>query len=119
MLSWNTTPMLARSESSVTSRRSTPSMRMMPASGSRRLEQGDRRALARAGGANQRDRLAGFHDEGQIVHGGAAAAIGQADPLELDAPLHPAQGHGVGLLDDRRRRIQHGEELGEPRRMKE
>ena len=34
MLSWNTIPMLARSESSVTSRMSTPSMRIVPRCGS-------------------------------------------------------------------------------------
>src|SRR5919106_634970 len=88
MLSWNTTPMLARSESSVTSRISTPSMRMVPASGSRR-------------------------------RWSRATAVGQADPLELDPSLHLVESHGIRLLDDRRRRVQHGEKLGEPRRVKE
>ena len=65
------------------------------------LEQGDRSALAGAGVADQRHRLARFRDERQIVHGGAVAAVGQADPLELDPPLHSAEGDRAGLLDQR------------------
>jgi hypothetical protein len=69
--------------------------------------------------ADQRHRLAGLRDERQIVHGGAVAAVGQAHPLELDPPLHVPERDRARLLDQRRGGVEHGEELGEPRRMEE
>ena len=120
MLSWNTTPMLARSEferdvadvDAVDADRA--GIRVAQA-----LQQGHRGALAGAGVADQRHRLAGLGDEGEVVHGRAVAAVGQADPLELD--LAPARGRGIArrLLDHRRSRVEHVEELGEPRRLEE
>ena len=56
--SWNTTPILARSEASVMSRMSVPSIRMRPRCGIEdAMQKAERRRFARAGRADQRDRL--------------------------------------------------------------
>ena len=74
MGSWNTTPMLRRSEASVMSRMSIPSMMMRPSVGiEHAMQQAERRRFARAGRADERDGLAGPRREGDVAQREAGA----------------------------------------------
>jgi hypothetical protein len=61
----------------------------------------------------------GLDREAEVVHGGPSAAVGERHMIELDLPADAAELHGVRLLQHGRRRVQHLEELGEPRRLEE
>ena len=77
------------------------------------MQQAERRRLARAGRADQGDRLAGLDREGDVAHRRALAVIGEGDVLEGDGACEPAEDPWrSGRSRTRRRRVEHLEELG-------
>ena len=83
--SWNTTPMLRRSEARQMSRMSVavdPDRARLRIEGS--VEETQRRRLAGAGRADKRDVLPRLDREGHVRDGGALAVIGEGHVLELD-----------------------------------
>ena len=96
-----TMPIWARSEASVTSRMSRPSI----VDGAARhvvepRQQVDERRLAGAAAADDRDHLAGAHRERHAAQGAAAVAVvvAEADVLELDRAGERRQRRGARPL---------------------
>jgi hypothetical protein len=67
------------------------------------VQQRQRRRLARAGGADEGDGVAGLRHEGQVEDGGALAVIGEGDVLEGDGAFDAADVEGVRPVADLRR----------------
>ena len=81
------------------------------------VQQRQRRRLAGAGRADQRDGLARQRGEGEIGDRGPLAVIGERDVLELDQAAHAAGIDRVGAVAHRRHGVEHVEELLQPRRV--
>ena len=99
--SCETMPISRRSDWSVTSRTSTPSIVIRPSVDvvEARDERGERR-LSRARVADQRDRPAGLELEVDVVEHQAAGGVLERDVLVADAPLARRHLAGVGLVGD-------------------
>ena len=76
---------------------SMPSILITPDCGSKaRWSKAERRRLAGAGCADQRDGLAGSAVKAEIGTGGALAVVGKRNVLELDEPAHAAGSSASG-----------------------
>ena len=103
-----TMPMLRRSEASVTSRMSWPSI-VMRAAGDvvEARQQVDDRRLAAAGGPEQRDHLAGLGIDVDVVEHGADRVVAEADVVEAHLALDVLEldASGFSLTADSASRI--------------
>ena len=112
--------MLRRSESSLMSRWSMPSMRMTPDCGvPHAMQQRQRRALARAGRADEGHRRAGRHVQVEMLQRRPQAVIGEVHILEVDVALGAADILAVGLVRHGRLVVEHAEEVGQRRHLEE
>ena len=103
----NTTPMLRRSESSVTSRTSTPSMVIAP--GVHVVEAGEQqrdRRLARTRAADERDRLAGRDREVEVAQHRLGRRVAERHVLERTSPRGTARSTASGCVLHERRGVE-------------
>ena len=83
------------------------------------VQQRQRRGLARAGRADERDGLSRCRGEVQPKHRGRFAPVGKRHVLECDQALHATGIHRVRTVADRRDGVAHLEELLQLRRFHE
>ena len=83
------------------------------------MQQRQRRALARAGRADEGHRGAGRHLQREMHQRRALAVVGEVDVVELDVALGAADVLAVRVVGHGRLRIEHAEEVGQRRHLEE
>ena len=83
------------------------------------MQQRQRRALARAGRADERHGRAGRNVQREVLQRRPLAVVGEIDVLEIDVALGAADVLGIRLVRHRRLVIEHAEEVGERRHLEE
>jgi hypothetical protein len=79
----------------------------------RAAEQAECRGLARAGGTDERDRAAGAHAERKVLERRMRCVVAERHVFERDLAADGRQVGRARLFVQRRRRVEHGEEIAE------